>query len=490
MVHPIETGTCAFSTISERETLPSAKRRKRLKLPLWCWIGAGVIAFWGSFTANPILTPVAIAVLVICIELLWRRGEPPVLAFACSMQWLQAAVGIFYTNFYNVSVAQAEGNYAFERATWLSLLAVLALAFGMRAALLYAGRLQGELIRREALRVNVVTAFTLYVATFVIATVAARFAFSVSAIAQVIYALATLKWVATFIFAYAVIEQRRGYILLVVVVLFELAVGMVGFFANFKGVFFILFVVALASPLALRGRRLLTTVGAVVCLFLFGVVWSAIKGEYREFLNQGSGEQEVTVSVEQSAAKFTNLVGSSAWANFGDGLENMVLRIGYTRMFALTLMNVPDNVPFERGALWLSAIEHVFMPRLLFPQKAAVDDSERTQLYTGMLVAGREQGTSIGIGYVAESYVDFGIAGMFVPIFGLGIFFGAIYRVFVIRLRVKLIPAAIASSVLIFGAYTIETSNVKIVGGCVTQLLVLSVLYVFFGRAVQGWLES
>jgi hypothetical protein len=153
-------------------------------------------------------------------------------------------------------------------------------------------------------------------------------------------------------------------------------------------------------------------------------------------------------------------------------------------------MNVPDNVPFERGALWLSAIEHVFMPRLLFPQKAAVDDSERTQLYTGMLVAGREQGTSIGIGYVAESYVDFGIAGMFVPIFGLGIFFGAIYRVFVIRLRVKLIPAAIASSVLIFGAYTIETSNVKIVGGCVTQLLVLSVLYVFFGRAVQGWLES
>ena len=54
-------------------------------------------------------------------------------------------------------------------------------------------------------------------------------------------------------------------------------------------------------------------------------------------------------------------------------------------------------------------------------------------MYTGSRVAGTEEGTSIGIGYMAESYIDFGPIYMFVPILLLGVFYGLIYRYFIAR---------------------------------------------------------
>ncbi len=79
------------------------------------------------------------------------------------------------------------------------------------------------------------------------------------------------------------------------------------------------------------------------------------------------------------------------------------------------------------------------MPRFLFPDKPVLDDSERTRTYTGMNVAGMEQGTSIGIGYIGESYVDFGPVKMFAPIFLLGLLYGLIYRFFVTKTRYTLL---------------------------------------------------
>ena len=459
-------------------------------LPTWFWVSAGGLSIWGAFSSNPLLTPVAIVILAAVTQLLWRRGEPPMMAFACAMQWLQAATVIFYTDFYRVSLEQASGGPEFETATWLSLIAVFILAIGMRLGLIRCPRSQHPPLAAEALRINIGSAFVVYLITFVIAVVAERFAFAIPAVTQLIFALITLKWVAVFIVAYCILEQREGYIFLVGIILIEVAVGLLGFFASFKSVFFVLLVVAATSPFALRGRRLAITLAVAAALFFFGVLWQAIKVEYREFLNQGTGQQEVAVSAEESAAKLTDLIGSFTWDNFTNGLDSLILRVGYTNYFALTLMNVPDNVPYEQGALWLGTLKHLITPRLFYPEKGVISDSERTTLYTGIQTSGAEQGSSIGIGYVAESYVDFGPRFMFVPIFLLGLFYGLIYRVLVIHSRSKLICTAIATSILIFNAYAIETSNIKIVGGTVTPLLVIGVIYFFFGRMFRTWLEQ
>jgi hypothetical protein len=158
--------------------------------------------------------------------------------------------------------------------------------------------------------------------------------------------------------------------------------------------------------------------------------------------------------------------------------------------FALALENVPNRVPYENGGLWTGSIMHILTPRLLFPDKPALDDSERTRLYTGVQVAGVESGTSIGIGYVGESYIDFGPVWMFAPIFLLGILYGLINRFFLTRTKYKLLGAALAVSVLIFNAYEIETSNVKLLGGVVSVALVSVVIYNLCGRTIANFLRQ
>lgn len=162
----------------------------------------------------------------------------------------------------------------------------------------------------------------------------------------------------------------------------------------------------------------------------------------------------------------------------------MILRSSYVKYFGSTIANVPLIIPYENGALWSGAVKHVLMPRFLFPNKAALDDSARASYYTGVEVAGVEQGTSIGIGYMGESYIDYGPVGMFAPILLLGLFYGFIYRFFVYHHPVKVLGFAMATAILIFGAYTIETSNVKLVGGNLMGLLVMGL----FAKVAGPWL--
>jgi hypothetical protein len=242
--------------------------------------------------------------------------------------------------------------------------------------------------------------------------------------------------------------------------------------------------------LALRGRRLLLLASAAVVLVLLASTWTAIKSDYRAFLNQGFQTQEVLVPVEERVGKLQDLVAGFDVQQLAEGFETMIMRVSYVQFFALTIKNVPEHLPYEDGALWGGALKHVVTPRLLFPNKPAIDDSERTSYYTGVTVAGAEQGTSIGIGYFGESYIDFGPVLMFVPILLLGVAYGLIYRFFVLRAQYKILGGAIATSIMVFSGSLIETSNIKIVGGGVTVLFVMSVFYVTLAPAMMRWLRA
>jgi hypothetical protein len=454
------------------------------------WITVAVIASLGAASHNPILTPASMLLWPLLIYLTWRSGEPPALMFVVAMHWLQAAAAIFYTDFFSASLADAFGGIELESATWLSLCGVLALAVGMRLGLLRAAPSRGEEIAAEGARIDIGKAFTAYGIAFVLSFGCAIAAARIPGISQPLIMLGAVKWVFVFIVGYAVLEQRRGYLLLGLVVTLELGVGFLGFFASFKSVFFVLFVALVTSPLALRGRRLLLLTSTALLLLLLGTVWTAVKSDYREFLNQGFRSQEVLVPVEERVGKLGDLLDGFNAQQLGEGFQTMILRISYVQFFALTIKNVPANLPYENGALWADAIKHVLTPRLFFPDKAAIDDSARTSLYTGMDVAGAEQGTSIGIGYFAESYVDFGPTGMFIPIALVGAGLGCMYRMLVIKARYKLIGGAIVTSITVFGASTIETSNMKVIGGVLTMFLVMGSLYWLFAHSLMNWLTG
>jgi hypothetical protein len=424
---------------------------------------------------------VAIVVLPLLGLLLWRVGEPPVLLFGCAFQWLQATAAIFYTNHFGITLNQAFGSYALTIATWLSIAAVVVLAIGIRCGYLGAGPPLGDSLEAEASRMHLGTLAVFYGASALVSGALTAVAWKIPALTQPILAVAALKWAVVFILCYTVLHQQRGYGILATCIALEFVFGLFSIFANFKNVFFVLAVAAMASPLALSGRRLWASLLSFILLFVLGVVWTAVKMDYRTFLAEEAISGDQSVPVERKIDKLADLVEDVTWDNFSDGIDAMVMRVSYVNFFALTVENVPNRVPFENGALWQDAVTRVLMPRFLFPDKAVTDDSERTRTYTGVDVSGAEAGTSIGIGYVGESYIDFGPVWMFLPIFLLGLFYGLLNRFFLTRTRHKLLGAALAVTALVFNAFEIETSNVKLIGGVLSVALVSVVMYKMFG---------
>lgn len=449
-----------------------------------------VLAAWGFFTPNGLVTSVAFMVLPLAGILLYREGEAPVLLFGCVFQWLQATAAIFYTNNLGISLNDAFGSNALNMATWLSIATVLVLALGERCGFVGAGGSLMSQLASEASRMSIEKIAVLYGVSLVVATLLTAAAWHLPSIMQPLLAIAALKWGTVFLLCYTVLHQKRGYGWLLGCIGLEFAMGLMGSFANFKGVFFVLVVAAMSSPLALRGRRLVVSATCFILLFVLGVVWSAVKMDYRTFLSEEYMDTDGGIPIERKFGKLADLVESVTWENLNDGIDALILRVSYVNYFALAIENVPARVPFENGELWKGAVIHVLTPRFLFPDKPILDDSERTRLYTGMQVAGAEADTSIGIGYVGESYIDFGPVWMFAPIFCLGILYGVINRFFITRTRYKLIGSAFAVSILVFNAYELEVSNIKLVGGVIAAALVGLVIYNAFGGALMAYLQQ
>jgi hypothetical protein len=214
-----------------------------------------------------------------------------------------------------------------------------------------------------------------------------------------------------------------------------------------------------------------------LAVLVLGVFWTSIKKDYRDFLSGESSSQQTDITFAARAGKLLDSSTNFSWEQFDQGFQQMLGRISYIDYFAATIQTVPQEVPYENGALWGDTLKRIVMPRLFFPNKASIDDSERTNMYTGSRVAGTESDTSIGIGYMAESYIDFGPTYMFVPILFLGVFYGLIYRYFIARKDFRVIGFALGTGLLLTVNQDFAASNAKIVGGMVAGLIVCAAVF-------------
>lgn len=441
------------------------------------------------FTSNPFLTVLCILVATLLPLILWRTGEPPVLLFCFAVQLLQVSTVLLYADFARAHLVTAFGGDELQLAVTFGLLGLVILALGARLGMGRWDRTVGERAESEALQISVPPAFALYLASFGASSFFRIISDQIPQANQALVATVAIKWTLLFVLCFSVIQQRRHYAFLWSAVGLEFFAGLLGYFSGFKNVFFLLIIVMLASRHLWNVKRVLLSV--VVCLILVvsSIVWSAIKEEYRDFLNQGSRMQEVVVPIPARVNKLQELVGGLTDEGFFQGVDALISRVGYVTFFALTIGNVPDRLPYEKGQLWFGAVKHVLMPRAFFPGKGIIDDSERTSYYTGIQVAGMEQGASISIGYMGESYIDFGPFGMFGPIFLLGLLYGYLYRFFVKFARFKIIGFAAATSVLLFSAYNFETSNIKILGGMLATAIITGIFIWLAEPLLARWLN-
>ncbi len=473
---------------------PPAEGSPYVRLPTSIWFIFGSGAVLGLTTANPWLTAAALLLLPVFISLLWRQGETPVLLFAVGYQWLQVTAKVFHADVLGVPVSglskYAVGDLpSVEVAVWLSLLGLLVLAVGMRVGMRRLKSMHTAGVGLEAASFSPERAFMLYLGGAVFSEVVREFAWVIGGLAQPLLALSAVKWVFFFVLGYVVLRRRERYPYFVAAVLIEF-IGGIGFFSGFKTVLFVTLLVLFTVRYTLRPSTIISSTFILAALLVFGAAWTSVKSEYRAFLNQGTRTQSVVVSQGEQLEKLGEMLGQLTAEDISLAMEPLFERIAYVDYLALTLDYVPQYRPHEGGHVWLGSIRHVFMPRILFPSKPNLtSDSELTMRYTGLYLASDAEGTSISIGYMGESYVDFGPYGMFVPIFLLGLFWGTMYYFFMTKARFTILGYAFATALLL-NAYQFEMASIKLLGGVLIRFIVLALVIHYFEARIAMWLQG
>jgi hypothetical protein len=228
---------------------------------------------------------------------------------------------------------------------------------------------------------------------------------------------------------------------------------------------------------------------AIPTAMLFGlfVVWTAVKMEYREFISTTSGSA-VQNDYSTRLTKLGELIFALDEQNLTSGLNSLIYRIGYVDLFGAVLVEVPAHTPHEFGAILRDALERPFMPRLFFPNKEIIDDTVRTMRYTGMQFSASES-TSVSLGFVAETYIDFGEFWMFPILFSIGLFYGRIYKGLMSSPMLRgLLGMGVITSVF-FNIASLEISFTKAFGGLLVAVIVSWLLGNYIVPRYWSWLR-
>jgi len=447
-----------------------------------------VVSVVGLLSTNPLLTLLCFWVVPLFVILLWRRFEPPILLFAVMVQWAEVSTKVLHADVLNISVEAMFKDAIVVESVVRGLVGLVILALGMRLALKGLHGQPTDEVWKEGMEVSIPQTWHLYLGAFVLSLVLQGFIWLLPGLTQILLPILNLKWVFFFVLAYAVFLKKRNYEILWLTVAIEVVVGFSGFFSGFKQVFFVLAVAYMSIGARMRGRRLAFVAAITIMVFALGVVWMTVRKDYRNFVNAGTGMQVVMVNMEQRLSKLFELASDSELADYIEGADRLARRIAYVDMFSHVLNRVPESIPHEDGKLWARAIRHVIMPRILFPEKARLrSDSETTMIYTGMSLSSDSEGTSISMGYMVESYIDFGSTLMYAPVFLLGLLWGGMYRYFVTRGPPQLLGYAVAVTVLI-NANQFGMQTNKLMGSMLMSFIVMALLLRFALPYLRGWI--
>jgi hypothetical protein len=300
----------------------------------------------------------------------------------------------------------------------------------------------------------------------------------VPAAQQLLLGLAGLKHIGLFLLVWIAIKDAGSRALAGAVVAFELLLGVMGFFGEFRLVFYVVFGAVLASGVKFNARIFVPGVIVGLCAVLMAIFWSHTKVGYRAFLNQGTDAQIVLVPMSERLDYLGNAFMTFGASEFQDGLERLVDRITYVDHLAVVLARVPAIIPHANGERSGAAVLHVLVPRLFYPSKPPLqNDTEATNFYTG-LHDNWQDGTSISMGYLTELYIDFGWEGALLIMFIIGLVFGNFYKTLRDYPLGNLILNHSFCMVMVLPFAVFETALVKLFG----SLIVVFISMIFLQR--------
>lgn len=419
------------------------------------------------------------AALALAIRLFWPATDAPVLLLPFGLQWLAVAMKPIET-FLTGQPLDSLGDMSqpLSDAAWFGLAGVSALGLGLwlgsrRKKIDWAQTLERD---ASAWRAGFVVpvSLALVLGGDLLVAVAPR----AGAAVQIVLALGAAKDIGLFVMTYWCLKEGKALWILATVAAVQVIMGLTGYFADFREAFLILLVAGAAARPRLGPRDLLAVGGMFAAMLAVSVFWSAIKHDYRDFLNQGAHEQVVDRSLSERLSYVGRAADEFDPDKFRTGLRSLSSRLSYIDYLALTLKHVPEVRPHEHGQRLKGALLNIFEPRIFFPDKPPTqNDTDVTNRYTGLRIrANAAQGTSISIGYLAELYVDYGYAGATFGAFLIGLAGGLAFRVIRSFRGIPLFFSYGAAVTALIPFTLFETDLVRFLGSAITVFLGVVVL--------------
>jgi hypothetical protein len=397
---------------------------------------AGLLAIVAAFSlvaiTNGIYLVLGYAVILAVIALTWRLYQPNVFTFVLLFHIAQVISYILYINTswkgdMNLYTHSSVPAYLY------ALTGIVVMAFIISKVAFKNIEVSVTDLEAALDKINPQKVLYLYLILYAISAVLSRFAFVFGGLTQVFINIALLKWAGFVLLGYLSFRNKQYRVLFAVAFVLDFVGGFFSFFSSFKDVFFYTAVVLMTFITRINFK--LSVRGAIVVFLLFyiAVVWTVIKGDYRQFLNEGSGQQVVNVSQEQAFNKLSDLLATVNKETVNEGIGSFFYRMQYVYHLAKAIDMVPENIPFQHGALWRETVEFTTVPRMFNPNKGTYDASIKASKFTGIHYLGGAQGVSYSLGYFADSYVDFGFPGMFIVLAIIAFIWAKVYRFFLLK---------------------------------------------------------
>jgi hypothetical protein len=427
-----------------------------------------VAVYWTGYW----IAGLAVAVLLLIWALLGSGEGPPVLALALSYQWMQVTIGIFYTALTGVEL---EASYAtdWQRMVLIGLAWITCLAVAIFCGLLVTRRRFAAPEDTPASAFSNKILYAAYAASLLLTGVVQEIAWAYPAFTQAILAITYAHLGLLFVLTRRFTRPEFQWKKLAVIMAIEVAVGFTGYFAGFREPL-VMGAIAVFEVFNRRDVRHWAFAAALAAILgVSSLVWISVRGQLRQEIDQ---DLVSTSRVERfdrvrtlSSGLFTD--GASEYADATNVLVDRLWAIKYP---AMAVDRVPLLIPHTDGQILRDALMHIVTPRFLYPDKPElISDSELVRKYAGAQVAGAEANTSIAFGYAAESYVDYGLPWMFVPVIIFGFLIGVTFQMWVSVISHRDLAVALTTVIFWLALYLFERSWAKMLGLTITLMVYL-----------------
>lgn len=385
-----------------------------------------------AYMQHALLMVAGFAVLVSIIALTWRQYMPNVFTFIIVFHWAQIVTYILFVN----SAWHGDLNYL----TYSSVKAYLAAMAGIVLMSFVFNKVAYSKLNISAAdfeeavdQINPRKVLYLYLILYVLSNILGGLAFGYASLTQIFLNIALLKWAGFVLLGYLSFKKKEYRLFFVTAFALDFVAGFFSYFSSFKEV---IFYAAIVLMTYMKKINFSVSVKAIIVgslLFFIAIVWTVVKGEYRNFLNEGSRQQVVIVSQGEAFTKLSDLLTVVNKESFAAGIGQFFYRLQYVYHLSKAMDYVPAAVPFQHGQVWRQTVRFTTVPRVLDPNKGVFDASLKASRFTGIQYLGTAQGVSFSLGYFADCYVDFGIPGMFLAIAAIAFVWSKIFRYFLLE---------------------------------------------------------